>query len=208
MKYKDLNEEEKEKFGLYVRKLLKTSFISEDSDENGYYYIQSHDEVINKYLRVIGYELNLNREIQVVGIREVEQEGKMPFSLKASLKKYQTLILICIWELYGEKIKSMSDEDEFFFEISDLNTMLDTYYTARRLTAREWEETLKLFEKHNLIEVIGKDYTNANTRVRMFSTLNLCLETSEYKKVKDEWEKACRIEKEEDKGEEDGRETA
>ena len=202
MKYEKLKDDSKEKFGLYIRKLLKTSFISEENDEVGFSYIKSNNEAINEYLNVIGYELNINYEIRVAGIREVEQDEKQAFSLKLSLKKYQMMILLCIWQLYGEKLKNM--DDECVFEISELNTMLDTFYASKRLTVKEREDTLKLFERHGLIDVVGKDYTNAKTRVRMFSALNLCFETAEYEKIKDEWINELK----DDGGEKDDREAA
>lgn len=179
VKYDRLDERTKEDFGKYVRKLLKNSFISEEGDSDAYRYVKVNREAIDEYINVIGYELTSDDAGRVIGLRECEEDDAMQYSLKVRLKKYQTVMLFCIWQFYQDRVNSMCDADGYFFEIGDLEKAMDAC-NIRAIRPVEREETLKLFEGYGLIRVIGKDYGKAGTRVRMFPALKLCLETDEF----------------------------
>lgn len=203
MRYDRLPDDDKEKFGLYVRKLLNQSFIISSSDSEAYNYIRNYEEAIDEYLGVLGYTISINSEQMVIGLEEADITEQMKYNFREKLRKTHTALLACIWKLYIQKINEFADPDELWFEMKELKEIMQTWnLTKKDLTATEMEEAFRLFSKHNLVRVLSGDLKNPNTRVQMLPSLCLCMQSSEFEYVAAEFSKEYGIEGEKEKHDE------
>lgn len=194
MKYDRLSNTDKLLFGECIRKLMNQSFIVSLIDPDTYRFLNDYSETVNEYLEALGYTLMIDVELQVVGMKEINSDDTMKFTLKERLKKTHTAILACIWKLYIQKVNEFMDPDEMFFELGELTNLISTWSLAKKeLTVTELDEAFRLFSRHNLIKLINTDLRNEKTKIQLLPSLCMCLETSEFKKVAEVFEKEYKI---------------
>lgn len=183
---------EDEIFGRCVRKLMTQSYITQNIEPEEYKYVDDHMKEINTYLYAIGYQLDFNRDPghKVVGLIEKNSDEDLRCSLRENLKKNQTILLACIWKLYLKRIDELKSEDDLWFEMRELNKLLDDWSALKnKMSVAEKEEAFRLFARHGLIEILNVDLKDPDSKIQMLPALTLCMERKDLESKVDLYKK-------------------
>ena len=114
----DYTSTEKELFQKSCRRLLKSTFIVRDKDEENkraYYFISKKPEPFSVYFAYIGFDIMVDRDNGVIMLRncaDLGEAGKIQ-SNRIALKKVESIVLCCLWTLYADRVRSGSLSQSF-----------------------------------------------------------------------------------------------
>jgi len=153
---------DKELFQRSCRRLLKTTFVVRDRDEDSkkiYFFISRNEEAFSDYLSFMGFDIVLDKDNGVVMLTNdgsTSESGKIQAN-KLQLKKNESIVLCCLWILYLDRIKLGSLQKKIVITIFDLRNELEKFCLKEDFDGKTtMGEILKLFTKYSLIDVSGK----------------------------------------------------
>lgn len=176
---------EKELFQRSCRRLLKTTFIVRDKDEENkkaYYFVSKRPEPFSIYLGYIGFDIIVDRDNGVIMLRNCSdrsENGKIQSNRKA-LKKVESVVLCCLWTLYADHVRSGSLSPTILISVTDLNFELEKYGVKELIDNKKLiTDILGLFSGFNLLDVKGK-IGEADCMIRLYPSLQFALESEEF----------------------------
>ena len=176
---------EKDLFQRSCRRLLKTTFIVRDKDEENkkaYYFISKRPEPFSAYFGYIGFDIIVDRENGVVMLRNCSdrgENGKIQSNRKA-LKKVESVVLCCLWTLYADRVRSGSLSPTILISVMDLNFELEKYGVKELIDNKKLiTDILGLFAGFNLVDVKGK-IGEADCMIRLYPSLQFALDSEEF----------------------------
>ncbi|MBO5597159.1 MAG: DUF4194 domain-containing protein [Oribacterium sp.] len=175
---------EKDQFQRAARRLLRTTFIVRDKDEDSkklYYFVSNQREALSLYLGYIGFDLIVDRENGVIMLRNLDEGGEFGRvgSNRLMLKKVDSLLLCAIWTIYDDKIHSGTMSRKIFISVMDLNFTLEKFGVKDIIDKTTMSDSLKLFKKYNLLDVVGK-VGDPDCRIALFPSLLYCMNDDEF----------------------------
>lgn len=109
--WSDYTSKERNLFQKSCRRLLKSTFIVRDKDEEqkkSYYFISKKPEPFSLYFNYIGFDIIVDRDngvIMLCNCADAGENGKLQ-SNRRMLKKVESVVLCCLWTLYADRIRS------------------------------------------------------------------------------------------------------
>lgn len=176
---------EKDLFQRSCRRLLKTTFIVRDKDEENkkaYYFISKRPEPFSVYFGYIGFDVLVDRDNGVIMLRncaDLGENGKIQSNRRA-LKKLESIVLCCLWTLYADRVRVGNLSPSFLISIVDLNFELEKYGVKELIDNKKLiTDILNLFSGFNLLEVKGK-VGEADCLIRLYPSLQFALKNEEF----------------------------
>lgn len=185
-KYSNLISSDKMRFQQICRKLLKSTFIVKEKDaeqRSDYFFVTRADNIsiFSEYFGIIGYDVIADTTVGVVMLvnRNDDKSGGI-YSNRVKLKLYESVILCCLWLIYDNKMTS-GGLGATIIRKSDLDNEIERLGYSEKLDKNKMQDTLKLLEGYNLIEVNGQvnDY---ECNIRLLPSLRFCISGNEFKK--------------------------
>ncbi len=185
--WSDYTSAEKDLFQKSCRRLLKSTFIVRDKDDEqkkAYYFISKKPEPFSLYFGYIGFDIMIDRENGVIMLRncaDMGENGKLQYN-RLSLKKIESVALCCLWILYADRIHSGSLSQAILISVADLSFELDKYGVKELIDNKKLlTDILGLFSRFNLVEVKGK-IGDAECLIRLLPSLQFALDEEEFSK--------------------------
>ena len=185
--WSDYTSGERDLFQKSCRRLLKSTFIVRDKDEENkraYYFISKKPEPFSAYFSYIGFDIIVDRDNGVVMLRncaDLGEAGKLK-SNRLALKKVESIVLCCLWTLYADRVRSGSLSQAILISMVDLNFELEKYGVKELIDNKKMiTDILGLFAKFNLVEIRGK-IGDADCLIRLYPSLPFALDTEEFSK--------------------------
>ena len=98
--------------------------------------------------------------------------------------------MACIWKLYLKRIDELKSEDDLWFEMRELNKLLDDWSALKnKMSVAEKEEAFRLFARHGLIEILNVDLKDPDSKIQMLPALTLCMERKDLESKVDLYKK-------------------
>ncbi len=176
---------EKDLFQKSCRRLLKTTFIVRDKDEENkraYYFISKRPEPFSVYFGYIGFDIIVDRDNGVIMLRNCSdrgENGKIQANRKA-LKKVESVVLCCLWTLYADRVRSGSLSPTILVSVIDLNFELEKYGVKELIDNKKLiTDILNLFAGFNLVDIQGK-IGEADCMIRLYPSLQFALDSAEF----------------------------
>lgn len=191
--WEDYTSSEKDLFQRSCRRLLKTTFIVRDKDEENkkaYYFISKRPEPFSIYFGYIGFDIVVDRENGVVMLRncgEAGESGRLQ-SNRLPLKKVESVVLCCLWTLYADRMRSGSLSAAILISVTELQFELEKYGVRDQIDKSTMERILILFSRFNLVDVIGK-IGDADCLIRLYASLQFALDSEEFQRFADATQK-------------------
>ncbi len=172
-KFEELNAGQRNMFSKTCLKLLSTGFIARDKRDNKdmYYFILSYKKYFDEYFEVMSYEIVLDRENGAIQLLNSENSNVL------RLKKDETLILLILRILFHQHLADTSINDNVVIRIDELHQYYDSLELKRKINKTDLVKILRMFKKFNIIEPVG-DITKSNSRIIIFPTILLAINTS------------------------------
>ena len=153
---------EKDLFQRACRKLLKTTFIVRDKDEENkklYFYVSKNTETFTEYFGYIGFDVFVDRENAVAMLQNYSEQADSE-RIKANrygLLKFESIVLCCLWTLYMDKITSGSLKKTISVPVINLRYELEKYGLKDNADNKTMTtNALKTLSKFSLVDVVGK----------------------------------------------------
>ncbi len=177
---------EKEQFQKACRRLLKNTFIVRDKDEESkklYFFISKKPEPFSEYFKYIGFDILVDRENGVVMLQNDRNvsESKRIRANRVQFKKIESIVLCCLWTIYADRISGGSLKKDICIPITDLRFELEKYGLKEQVDNKAlMTNTLDVFRKYNLIEMIGK-IGDAGCAIKIYPSIQFALNGEAFK---------------------------
>jgi len=177
---------ERDLFQRTCRKLLKTTFIVRDQSEESrkaYFFVSKLPEPFSLYFGFIGFDVLVDRDNGVIMLRNCADAGEYGRlqANRISLRKYESVVLCCLWTMYADRIKAGSLAQNITAALTDLNFELEKFGARDLIDKKPLAEALALFEKFNLIDMYGK-VGEDDCRIRLWPSLMFALDSEEFRR--------------------------
>ena len=183
--WKDFTSLEKDLFQKSCRKLLKSTFIVRDKDEESkkaYHFIAKHPEPFSLYFGYIGFDVVVDRDSGVIMLSncaDMAENGRLQ-SNRMALKKMESIVLCCLWTLYADRIRSGSLSQAILISVVDLTFELEKYEIKELIDNKKLiTDILTLFSRFNLVDIKGK-IGDADCMIRLYPSLAFALNVEEF----------------------------
>ncbi len=183
--WSDYTSAEKDLFQKSCRRLLKSTFIVRDKDDENkksYYFISKKPEPFSAYFAYIGFDIIVDRNNGVIMLRncaDLGESGKIQ-SNRIGLKKIESVVLCCLWTLYADRIRSGSLSQSILISVMDLNFEMEKYGVKELIDNKKlMTDILGVFTKFNLLDVRGK-IGEEDCMIRLYPSLQFALDAEEF----------------------------
>lgn len=185
---------EKELFQRVCRKLLKSTFIVKEKDDDSkklYTFVVKNEEAISLYLGHMGFDIIVDRDNGVAMLAnsgDSSDSGKIQAN-RLKLRKAETVVLCCLWTVYVDRIRRGNLSKGIVITLLDLKQELEKFgfredFDGKTLMA----EILKLFSKYNLVEVSGK-VGEPDCSIKIYPSIQFALDSIEFQSFVEETSK-------------------
>ena len=183
--WSDYTSAEKDLFQKSCRRLLKSTFIVRDKDEENkkaYYFISKKPEPFSIYFGYIGFDILIDRDNGVIILKncaDMGENGKIQSNRRA-LKKIESVVLCCLWTLYADRMRSGSLSQSMFISVADLSYELEKYGVKELIDNKKLlSDILGLFSRFNLLDLKGK-IGDSECLIRLLPSLQFALDEEEF----------------------------
>ncbi|MGN1333509.1 MAG: DUF4194 domain-containing protein [Anaerovoracaceae bacterium] len=197
-----MSEEDAYLFKRCIRKLLEVTFIISDKDEKLYDFIasESNQYDVNAYLAAIGYKVVVEERMKVAMLQQSDDDVETIGLKRANLYRFDTKqirLLIVLWLLFLER---MGYAEPVYVTVGDIIDKCKVYQI--NLSPADFKNAYQIFKRFSLID-FGEDIDKEEGIVRLYSSLQFCMDIGQLKSVMAEYvgSDAAMSEKPEDEGE-------
>ena len=181
-----MNDEDAYLFKRSIRKLLDATFIVADKDEKLYDFIaaESNHYDVNTYLSLIGYQVMVDDRLKVAMLQQHDEDVETVGLKRANLYRFdskQIRLLLVLWMLYLER---MGYKEPVFVTVGDIIDKCGIYQIS--LTPSDFKGAYLVFRRFNLID-FGDDIGREDGIVRLYPSLQFCMDIGQLKRVIEEY---------------------
>jgi len=166
--YSDLKESEKQSFARICNKFLQVNFITRKKirDANDYRFVLAYREAFNSFFNLIDFSLNIERQDEVVYIKNESVFNHL------KLRKDQSLLLLVIRVLYHGKRDFITLDDNVEIYLSEVHDELARigYLDNKRITKDRLKPALSLLRQYNIIDYVDNNLRD-DTRIKIYPTV-------------------------------------
>jgi len=177
---------DKDNFKRLCNKLLSICFIckSDPSGREDYYFILRHKEDFIEYLGLLGYRLEINEEYGVIQLTNAQDYNRL------HLKLFESVILLVLRVLFDEKKRELSISDEVIINLGDIqDKFLSLKIRDKMIDKTTMRNTLNLFRRFHLIEVLDKDLSDEESRVLIYDSILMAVRVEDIKQAYEKLDK-------------------
>ncbi len=181
-----MNDEEAYLFKRSIRKLLDATFLVADKDERLYDFIsaESNQYDVNTYLSAIGYKVVVEERMGVAMLQQNDEDIETVGLKRINLFRFDTKqikLLMALWLLFLER---MGYTDPVHVTVGDIIDKCRIYQIS--MTPGEFKNAYRVFKRFSLIDY-SDDITSEDGKVRLYPTLQFCMDIGELKQVMAEY---------------------
>ena len=181
-----MSEEDAYLFKRCIRKMLETTFIVADKDEKLYDFIasESNQYDVNIYLAAIGYKVVVEERMKVAMLQQADEDVETVGLKRINLYRFdskQMKLLMVLWLLFLER---MGYSDPVHITVGDIIDKCKIYQV--NMKPAEFKDAYRVFKKFSLIDY-SDDIGTEDGKVRLYSSLQICMDIGQLKRVMAEY---------------------
>lgn len=166
--------------------MLDATFIVADKDEKLYDFIsaESNQYDVNTYLSAIGYKVVVEERMGVAMLQQNDEDIETVGLKRINLFRFDTKqikLLMALWLLFLER---MGYTDPVHVTVGDIIDKCRIYQIS--MTPWEFKNAYRVFKRFSLIDY-SDDITSEDGKVRLYPTLQFCMDIGELKQVMAEY---------------------
>lgn len=147
--FTNLSENDRERLGEAVQKLLSTGTISGNSSSNLYHWCRQHFEPLKEWTEIIGLSVAMYHDERLI------QAIPHVSSLRLKLRKDETIVWLALW--YAGDVRWRDEgNDQAFLSVSELNALIQDQLLpdiTGQIAQGRLREILRKAAKFNLIHL-------------------------------------------------------
>ena len=173
-------QKEKDNFSRVCNRLLGTCFLCKGNQNTkaDYYFVLKYRKEFKEYLGVLGYRLEINEEYGVIQLTSPRGYNRM------NLKLYDSIVLLILRILYDEKKRELSAIEEVIVNLGDIQDKFVSLNIRDRLIDKgTMRNSLSLFRRFQLIELLDKNLGNEESRVLIYNSILMAVRVEDIKQA-------------------------
>lgn len=183
---KKMNEEDSYLFKRCIRKMLDTTFIVADKDEKLYDFISSESNQydVNTYLYAIGYKVVVEDRMKVAMLQQADEDIDTVGLKRINLYRFdvkQVRLLMVLWLLFLERV---GYSNGVYVTVGNIIDKCKMYQI--NMKPADFKDCYRIFKKFSLIDY-GDDITTEDGKVRLYPSLQFCMDINQLKQVMAEY---------------------
>jgi len=168
-KLEQLNQRERDDFARIVNRLLASTFLTkqQEASRRDYYFVERNEALIAGYLKVIGWELIVDRSYGIV------QASGLQAGNRLQLRLIDSVLLLLLRLIYEERRKQLTLTAEVVCQVQDLHDKAAQLRVRERavIEKKVLKEAIALFRRYSLVEQLDDDVTDPRCRLLLLPTL-------------------------------------
>lgn len=167
--YEQLSHREREDFARILNKLLAQTFLVKQQETNrkDYYFVERNEPIFAGYLKVIQWELVVDRGYGVV--QAINRAG----GTRLQMRLMESVLLLLLRLLYEERRKSLSLMDDVVCQVQDLHDKALTLRVREKgvIEKKHLANAFSLFRRYSILELIDEDIIDPRCRFRLLPSI-------------------------------------
>lgn len=160
---------QKDKFRNAANKLLNHCFIVKRKEDlrSDYIFIIQNKEYFEEYFDLLGYELKINENSEVIGLLNYNGTGRL------RLKKIESIILLILRLLYIEKRKELGFHDDVIVLAESIHEKYGMLKIDSKINIDKTslKEAFRVYKRYNLINTLDSDITKPESRIKIYPSV-------------------------------------
>lgn len=160
---------QKDKFRNAANKLLNHCFIVKRKEDlrSDYIFILQNKEYFEEYFDLLGYELKINENTEVIGLLNYNGTGRL------RLKKIESIILLILRLLYIEKRKELGFHDDIIVLAESIHEKYGMLKIDSKINIDKTslKEAFRVYKRYNLINTLDSDITKPESRIKIYPSV-------------------------------------
>ena len=176
---------DQDEFRKIMNRLMSTGFIlrKKEQTKSDYYFILRHRSVFERYLDVLGYQMEMNEEYGVIQLINRENYNHLQLSM------YESIILLILRILFDEKKRELSVTD-VVINMGDIQEKyLSMQIRSDQIGKTVMGNTLRKFRRFNLVELLDGNSMSEESRVLIYDSIMMAVRVDDIKRVSELMEK-------------------
>ena len=180
----NLTDGEKMMFQRVCRRLLTSTFIVRDRDEENrkeYFFVARDADPVNTYFGYIGMQITVDRDTGVVMLRNGSDAGDVE-RLRLGhlmLRKQEALMLMVLGVIYQDRISSGRLSRAVIVTLPELRMEMEKYGVRGAIDKTGMTDILRRLSQYALLDTKGQvgdeDFT-----IRLYPSLLFCMDTDAF----------------------------
>lgn len=173
-------QKDKDEFKRICNRLLANCFLCKGNvtNKSDYYFVLKYRERFREYLEVLGYRLEINEEYGVIQLTNAQNYNRL------NLKLFESIILLILRILFDEKKRELSVSDEVIVNLGDIqDKFLSLQIRDKMIDKTTMRNTLHLFRRFQLVELLDRDLVNEESRVLIYDSILMAVRVEDIKQA-------------------------
>lgn len=199
--FEGMYQKDQEEFKRVMNRLMSTGFIlrKKEQTKSDYYFILKHLGVVERYIDVLGYQLEINEEFGVVQLVNRENYNHLQLSM------YESIILLILRILYDERKRELSLTD-VVINMGDIQEKyLSMQIRSEQIGKTVLGNALRKFRRFNIVDLLDGSSMREESRVLIYDSIMMAIRVDDIRRVSELLE---RYRRKEDSHEEDDEDQA
>ncbi len=167
--YEQLNQREREDFSRIVNRLLTSTFLVKQQEDSrrDYYFAERNEAVLAGYLKLIRWELVIDRTYGIV--QGLNRQG----GTRLQLRLMESVLLLLLRLIYDEKRRELTVTDDIVCQVQEIHDKaLSLRVRERGVVEKKYlRDAFAVFRRFSLVEVMDEDITDPRCRLKLYPTL-------------------------------------
>lgn len=177
--FEGMMQREQDEFRRIMNRLMATCFILKKKEQtrSDYYFILRHREVFDRYIDVLGYQLEINEEYGVIQLVNRENYNHLLLTLNESI------ILLILRILFDEKKRELSVTDVVVNTGDVQEKYLSMNIREDQLGKKVLGDALRKFRRYNIVELLDRNMLQEDARIIIYDSILMAVRTDDIRRV-------------------------
>ncbi len=173
----EIPDNEVDRFKEVANKILSKCFIMKriQKDKEIYFYIKKNIVKFQNYFSLLDYEIKYDDNSEIIYLVGRNTEARL------KLRMYPSIILLILRLLYIEKKNELSEYSDILCTVIDIHDKYNALNNKKKpnLDKMTLQESLAIFKKYNLINILDKDITQDDCRIELYPSIYFGISNNE-----------------------------
>lgn len=164
-----LSQREQDDFARIVNRLLGGTFLvkQQEGSRRDYYFVERNEAVFAGYLRVMRWEIIVDRAYGVVQV--LNRQG----GTRLQLRMMESVLLLLLRLIYEEKRRELTITDDMICQVQEIHDKALSLRVRERgvVEKKHLKDAFAIFRRFSLVDVMDEDITDPRCRIKLLPTL-------------------------------------
>lgn len=177
--FESMLQKDRDEFRRVMNRMMSGCFIVQKKAQNkrDYYFVLRHRDVFERYLDVLGFQLEINEEYGVIQMVNRENYNHLQLTL------HESIILLILRILHDEKKRELSVTDVVINTGDIQEKYLSLRIREEQLNKRTLNDALRKFRRFNLVELLDSNILQEDARILIYDSILMAVRTEDIRQV-------------------------